>query len=133
MLRPVRSAAASGARLRAHWSALPTPERLCLGVIFTCDQEREQAEHTRWNRFERRLPAATWRWLAYAPRTVLAHRLAARGLNEAAFLTAATALAARGLLLQRLVEGELEATLELRLTPLGRRLARVGAEACLEG
>lgn len=111
---------------RARWAALPPLERLCLRLAFHLDQEYEQAEHARWNRYERRLPAAAWRWLTVAPPAPLGHRLASRELGCAAARAAFATLAARGLLLQRTVEGDLGPVLEVRLTSLGRRVARAG-------
>lgn len=126
--QPPKGGAAIRAWQRARWEALPPLERRCLHLAFELDQEQEQAEHARWNRYEHRLPAAAWRWLRVESGSPLGLRLAAQGIGCAAARAACAALAERGMLLQRTVEGELGAVREIRLTSLGRRIARAGEE-----
>lgn len=123
----------------AVWKALNERQRVYLREAFALDQETEAGIASRrahgW--FDEP-PASVWRWLRYGyvhaldDPSDLALRLTRQGFTDEGTGSTWQALARRGLVLTRYVPHPVlqrEQLLEVRLTPLGRRVVRAGDPA----
>lgn len=120
-------------RTLALWQGLTERQRHSLAVAYHVDQEHEAAERAAWSRGGRAAPVDAWRWLPCVPDWPLHTRLALRDLLDEGTGATFAALGRRRLVDCRHDETALGTTLLVRLTPLGRRVARAGGIAAAIG
>jgi hypothetical protein len=114
------------------WGDLNPRQQAYLRAIYETDQEAEQNERARWGRGLRSRPADVWRWLPYelgptGDTSPLKRRLRKLEMIDPGTGSTFDALEKRGLILCRYKRGYDEATLDVRMTPQGRRLVRQAA------
>ena len=109
------------------WRTLDERERACLVAAYAVDREQERAAREVWLARRWRPSPDTWRWLPCAPDWPLHAHLERVGLLDAGTAATFAALERRRLLTCRYDETALGTTLLVRLTRLGRAVAREGA------
>lgn len=118
----------------AVWQALNQRQQTYLTLIYESDQIQERNEKARTARDWRSRPADEWRWILYA-NTMYGHTPLKQHIKDAGMVDPGTgstfkALEERGLILARSEGATLHSRSELivniRLTTLGRRVARTG-------
>lgn len=108
------------------WNSLNPRQQKYLSCIYEADQSAQKYEKTGWSPGRESRPASVWRWLPYSSDGYLRHLFKDEQLVDKGSGSTFAALRDRNIIDCKYEFGLFDSILYVKLTTLGRRVARAG-------